>query len=73
MSPRVTRKAWFGPRRIGWGWAPVSWEGWAAAGAFVVLITVSVVVFRGADLVIALIVLLAALLAVCFLTGDPPG
>jgi hypothetical protein len=19
---------WFGPKRIGWGWRPVTWQGW---------------------------------------------
>jgi hypothetical protein len=28
-SPLVGRKAWFGPRRLGWGLGPVTPEGWA--------------------------------------------
>jgi hypothetical protein len=27
-TPVVGRKAWFGPRRLGWGLEPVSREGW---------------------------------------------
>ena len=27
-SPVVGKKAWFGPRRLGWGLEPVSLEGW---------------------------------------------
>ncbi len=28
FDPLVGEKVWFGPRRHGWGWRPVSWEGW---------------------------------------------
>jgi len=28
-KPLVGRKAWFGPRRFGWGLTPVTAEGWA--------------------------------------------
>ncbi len=30
-------KAWFGPRRLGWGASPRRWEGWAVTLAFVAL------------------------------------
>jgi hypothetical protein len=33
----VGRKAWVGPRRLGWGLAPVSPEGWAGVAAGVLL------------------------------------
>jgi predicted membrane channel-forming protein YqfA (hemolysin III family) len=25
---RITEKRWFGPKHVGWGPAPRSWEGW---------------------------------------------
>jgi len=25
---RITNKRWFGPKNVGWGPAPKSWEGW---------------------------------------------
>lgn len=25
---RITKKRWFGPKHVGWGPAPRSWEGW---------------------------------------------
>ena len=31
----MTRR-WFGPKRYGWGWSPVTWEGWVATLAVVV-------------------------------------
>jgi hypothetical protein len=36
-SPLVGRKAWFGPRRVGWGLEPVSTEGWLVTVAFAAL------------------------------------
>jgi hypothetical protein len=36
-SPLIGRKAWFGPRRVGWGLGPVSAEGWLLTLAFTVL------------------------------------
>jgi len=33
-SPVVGDKAWFGPRRLGWGLEPVSSEGWIVVFAF---------------------------------------
>jgi hypothetical protein len=33
-SPLIGRKAWFGPRRVGWGLGPVSPEGWILTLAF---------------------------------------
>lgn len=33
MTPLIGSKAWFGPRRFGWGWSPVTAEGWAVLAA----------------------------------------
>ena len=29
------KRAWFGPKRIGWCASPASWQGWAATGVFI--------------------------------------
>ena len=68
---RVTRTAWFGPKRVvGWGWSPRSWQGWAVTAAFVVAILLLAAAphrpWVGA-------LLLAAFLVVAAVTGDPPG
>ena len=68
MAMRVTKKAWFGPKRyLGWGWTPTSWEGWLVIGVFVVLFLPTVIVLQGAVHVVAVTVLVGALLAVCAL------
>ena len=38
--PRLVEKPWFGPRRVpGWGWTPVTWQGWAVIAVFIVAIS----------------------------------
>lgn len=70
-GPLLGRKAWFGPRRMGWGLAPVSPEGWAL-----------VLMFPLAGLGIPLLIprhwwiiypVFAALLIVTFLKGTSFG
>ena len=71
---RVTKRAWFGPKRIlGWGWTPTSPEGWAVIGVFLVLTLVSILLWPGVGATVAVTVLVALLLLVAILTGDPPG
>lgn len=36
------RRPWFGPKRIGWGFRPTSWQGWVV----VALVVVAVIVLR---------------------------
>lgn len=67
---RVTRSAWFGPKRIvGWGWTARTWQGWVVSVVFVVAIVASALarywVLSGA--------LLVAFVLVVVFTGDPPG
>ncbi len=26
---------WFGPKRIGWGWTPITWQGWLLTAVFI--------------------------------------
>ena len=69
---RVTKTAWFGPKRYGWGWSPRSWQGWVVTIAFGVMgqILPNVLPRRAA---LATLGLVAAFVAVVVLTGDPPG
>ncbi len=34
------RRAWFGPKRIGWGVRPQTWQGWLVTAAVIVVIVV---------------------------------
>jgi hypothetical protein len=70
-KPLIGRKAWFGPRRYGWGLSPVTAEGWGvvavAVGAAIVLVSVD----RHARWLSLIVV--AALIAITFLKGTSPG
>jgi hypothetical protein len=77
MTSVRSRKHWFAAKRYGWGWGlPCAWQGW------VVLITYFALVLGGIPVIQASMgnvvyaayvsVLTAALIAVCWLTGDPP-
>ena len=69
----VTRKPWFGPRRFGWGWTPVSWEGWVTSIVFVAAIVLAGSLLSSVARTVAIIALIVALLVVSFLTGGLPG
>lgn len=70
-KPLIGRKAWFGPRRLGWGLSPVSAEGWVVTGVAVVA-AIGVATLARRERWAALLVV-AALLIVVFLKGTSPG
>ncbi|CUU60575.1 hypothetical protein Ga0074812_14253 [Parafrankia irregularis] len=37
-SIMTNRRPWFGPKRIGWGYRPVTWQGWALTLSLAVLV-----------------------------------
>jgi peptidoglycan/LPS O-acetylase OafA/YrhL len=68
---------WFPAKRYGWGWGiPSAWQGWVILVGFVALMALNGYVFPPThDLLpfIALaVVLVVALLAICFAKGEPP-
>jgi hypothetical protein len=77
-------KLWFATKRYGWGWTPVSIEGWLVTLAFVVLVAAGAVIYgthikAAADkgLVTLLYVLWigslsGGLIAIAYATGEPP-
>lgn len=66
---------WFGPRHgMGWGWAPVSWEGQAVLVIFIVLLGFSYLRFRSSRTFLYLTAgLTVLLLMICAVTGTKPG
>jgi hypothetical protein len=75
---------WFKTRAFGWGWTPVSVEGWVVTIAFLLLVFAGTGVFiyelrAGADVRTANLLLLAwigflvvLLIVICWLTGERP-
>jgi hypothetical protein len=70
-KPLIGSKAWFGPRRMGWGLSPVTVEGWAVVAVGVVAAIVLASVDRHARWLGLIVV--AVLLAISFLKGTSPG
>jgi hypothetical protein len=74
LTPLVGKKPWFGPRRLGWGLSPVSYQGWAltagVAGALVWLRRGERDPRTTAPLATAIT---AAFVLVVFLKGTDPG
>lgn len=68
---------WFPAKRYGWGWGmPCSWQGWLVFIAFFALVIAGIFVFPPARSVSRFLLytlgLTAALVAVCWLKGEPP-
>jgi hypothetical protein len=68
---------WFPAKRYGWGWGPPRrWQGWAVLAVWGVGLAGAAVGFipgRPMTFGACLAALSVALLAVCFLTGEPPA
>ena len=70
----ITKHPWFGPKRIGWGWRPVSWEGWLATAICAAVVVAAGFYFNTSPTFIYVaIAAVAALLVLCLLTGTRPG
>ena len=72
----MSTRYWFRAKRYGWGWTPITWQGWAVLAAFVALLAADAVVFlpRKAlpDYIGCVVGLTILLVAVCWLKGEPP-
>lgn len=40
-SPLITKKYWFRPKNYGYGFYPISWEGWISVVVFIGLLSIS--------------------------------
>lgn len=69
----MTSRPWFGPRRFGWGWTPVTWKGWALTMVFLAGILAAGLLLTSTMRVAVIVVLLVILILLCYLTGGPPG
>jgi hypothetical protein len=71
---RMTSEPWFGPRRLGWGWRPLNWQGWAATGVLVALLFGALRLTDRSKLGFLVAAAIIAVFGVfAWLTGGPPG
>ena len=76
-KPLLGRKAWFGPRQVGWGLSPISVEGWGVTAAAAAA-AVGLAVADRSDRWTALIarksaIVVTPLVVIVFLKGTSPG
>jgi len=72
-----SRKYWFPAKLYGWGWGPPStWQGWVVLLAYLALVLGGIPFIqapKGSVVYIAYALMLTvALIAICWLTGEPP-
>ena len=67
---------WFKAKRYGWGWTPSTWQGWAVMVVFVVAFTAWLAWWVNGERhplgMLPLLALTAALILICWKTGEPP-
>lgn len=75
-------KKWFKAKKYGWGWYPATWQGWLVMAVFIFILVLN---FRDIDsnshsasdtllnFIPDTIILVLALIIVCWLTGEKPG
>ena len=75
------KEYWFKRKLFGWGWTPVTWQGWLATALFVGLIVWNATRIDGVshsandtliNFIPQTILLVVILIAICYKTGEPP-
>ena len=70
------KKYWFKRKLYGWGWIPVTWQGWLITALFLAVILVQALAIKNGGqtiyYTIRIIFFAAALIWICFATGEKP-
>lgn len=77
----MSNKVWFRAKTYGWGWTPVTWQGWIVTIIFAVLIGFSIARnstgYTASQAILGfspqVILLIAALLCICYKKGEKPS
>lgn len=71
---RITKKAWFGKKLIGWGYRPISLEGWVVTVLFIIAIIADMTYNKRTTTAYAILaVIIVIFFVIAYLTGDSPG
>ncbi len=74
-------KLWFSAKKYGWGWVPISWEGWTITLLYIVAITLNFMDIdktshSGSDTLISFaipfVINTIFLLIICYARGERP-
>lgn len=71
------KRYWFPAKRVGWGWGPPStWQGWVVLVTFLVLLAAAawqLLPMSPGRFALVAAITTAVLIAICYITGEPPG
>jgi L-asparagine transporter-like permease len=71
---RITKKAWFGKKLLGWGYRPISLEGWVITIVFILAIITDMTYNKRTTTGYAILaVIVVIFFIIAYLTGDAPG
>ncbi len=71
---RITKKAWFGKRSFGWGYRPVSLEGWIVTVVLLIAMLADFAYYRRTIISYAILaIILIIFWIIAWLTSDEPG
>jgi hypothetical protein len=71
---RITQKSWFGKKIVGYGPAPVAWQGWIVTLLLILTVILDFLYFRmSITTLIIFIVSLIVFFVIAILTGWKPG
>ena len=74
---RITNKRWFGPKRVGWGPAPKTWQGWVITLVWLISLVSTLLYLHSISALtivnIAIVIIVAAIiiLTIGYLTYGP--
>jgi hypothetical protein len=78
-SKQTSDVKWFGLKRYGYGWVPITWQGWLVTLAYVLVIVYASLHFKESleannptGYLLVLIVSSILLIAICLQKGDRP-
>jgi len=70
----MSDKIWFKQKSYGWGWTPVTWQGWVVTAVWAVLFFISIKTFDHEWLknTLVIFVITALLIFICYKKGEKP-
>jgi hypothetical protein len=82
MKKKMEKKnnTWFRAKEYGWGWYPISWQGWLSIGIFILLYVIVLIwLLKQINLlkvmlgILIILILLGILFFICYKKGEKPG
>jgi hypothetical protein len=70
----MSKKLWFRRKTYGWGWTPITWQGWLLLLVYLTLFTFTLITFDHEWLknLIVILLLTITLIGICYKTGESP-